>query len=311
MHAAILENHKNAPPVKRAKLFGASSMSAPAKMALEAGKKWADGKTLNVFFLDGTATQKQRVIAQAMKWTKFANVKFNFSANKSAAHLRVSFVADDGSWSYIGTDNLGIPKTKPTMNFGWLRDDTDDAEYERVVVHEFGHVLGAIHEHQNPKGGILWNLPAVYAYFAGAPNFWSKEDTDINVVSKYSVDQLNASKFDRLDHALPVRWRTHQERQADEIQHADVQGRQALHQEAVPLGAAESPAPAAGSVGLRLEPEHLPHRRVAVLVAGAVRVKAVGRAMVSAALPEIRDVVGRRKVDEDHVVARRRCREHL
>ena len=87
-------------------------------------------------------------------------------------------------------------------------------------------------------------------------------------------------------------------------------GRQALHQEAVSVGAAESPAPA-GSVGLRLEPEHLPHRRVAVLVAGAVRVKAVGREMVATSLPEIRDVVGRRKVDEDHVVARRRCREHL
>ena len=55
-------------------------------------------------------------------------------------------------------------------------------EYERVVVHEFGHALGAIHEHQNPKGGIEWNLPAVYKYFAGPPNFWSKEDVDVNVL---------------------------------------------------------------------------------------------------------------------------------
>ena len=196
MHAAIQENSKNAPPPRGAKLFGASSMAAPAKMALVAGKKWSDGKTLNVFFLDGSATQRTRVTAQAMKWMKFANIKFNFASTKAAAHVRISFVADNGSWSYIGTDNLGIAKSKPTMNFGWLRDDTDDTEYERVVVHEFGHALGAIHEHQNPEGGIQWNLPAVYAYFAGPPNFWSKEDTDINVVSKYSVDQLNATKFD-------------------------------------------------------------------------------------------------------------------
>lgn len=33
------------------------------------------------------------------------------------------------------------------MHFGWLRDDTDDVEWRRVVVHEFGHALGAIHEH--------------------------------------------------------------------------------------------------------------------------------------------------------------------
>ena len=197
-HLAVLENIKNAPPppVARNRRFGASSMAAPLKMALQAGKKWADGKTLGVYFMDGSATQKARVMAQAMKWTKFANVKFDFTVAKAAAHVRISFVADNGAWSYIGTDSLGISKSKPTMNFGWLRDDTEEIEYERVVVHEFGHALGAIHEHQNPKGGIQWYLPAVYAYFAGPPNNWSKEETDVNVVGKYSVDQLNASKYD-------------------------------------------------------------------------------------------------------------------
>jgi len=198
MHAAFNENSTNRPPPHKAsrRRFGASSMGAPLKMALEAGKKWADGRTLGVFFLDGSATQKARVQEQAVKWSKFANITLDFKASKADAQVRVSFVADDGSWSYIGTDCLGIAKGKPTMNFGWLKDDTDATEYERVVVHEFGHALGAIHEHQNPKGGIEWNLPAVYKYFAGPPNFWSKEDVDVNVVSKYSVDQLNASKFD-------------------------------------------------------------------------------------------------------------------
>ena len=198
MHAAIQETSKNAPPVAppAKKLFGASSMGAPAKMALQVGKKWADGRTLGVFFLDGSSTQKMRVQAQATQWMQFANIKLDFSVSRANAQIRISFVADDGSWSYIGTDCLGIAKTRPTMNFGWLKDDTDDTEYERVVVHEFGHALGAIHEHQNPRGGIQWNLPAVYAYFGGPPNNWSKEDTDNNVVGKYSVDQLNASRYD-------------------------------------------------------------------------------------------------------------------
>lgn len=198
MQAALAESPHNAPPKMafRRKLMGVSSMEAPAKMALQTGKKWADGKTLGVYFMDGSSTQKARVKAHAQHWEKFANIKFNFAATKAAAQIRISFVADDGSWSYIGTDCLGIAKSEPTMNFGWLRDETDETEYERVVVHEFGHALGAIHEHQNPKGGIQWNLPAVYAYFSGPPNRWSKEEIDSNVVGKYSVDQLNASKYD-------------------------------------------------------------------------------------------------------------------
>lgn len=198
MRASIQENRENAPPMPapQRRRFGASSMAAPAKMALEAGKKWAKGKTLGVCFMDGSPTQRARVKAQALKWCEHANIKLNFNASKTKAHIRISFKADDGSWSYIGTDCLGIPKREPTMNFGWLKDNTSDAEYERVVVHEFGHALGAIHEHQNPKGGIQWNLPVVYKVFGGPPNNWSKEDIEVNVVGKYSVDQLNASKYD-------------------------------------------------------------------------------------------------------------------
>ncbi len=198
MELAVKESAENQPqlpePVRRR--FGASSLTAPAKMALLAGKKWAAGRTLGVYFMDGSAVQRARVREQAIKWAAFANVKFDFNASRANAQIRISFVADAGSWSYIGTDCLGIAKSKPTMNFGWLKDTTDATEYERVVVHEFGHALGAIHEHQNPRGGIQWNLPVVYRYFAGSPNFWSKDETDVNVINKYSVSQLNASAFD-------------------------------------------------------------------------------------------------------------------
>jgi Astacin (Peptidase family M12A) len=198
MQAAIKENPLNGPPPPpKNKPFGASSLGAPMKLALMTGKKWKDGRTIGVAFMDGSATQKTRVIAQAKKWEPYANIHFDFTASKAAAEIRISFVADSGSWSYIGTDCLTIAKNEPTMNFGWLRDDTDDVEFERVVVHEFGHALGAIHEHQNPKGGIAWNEAAVYAFFAGPPNNWTKDETFTNVIMKYSVDQLNASNYDK------------------------------------------------------------------------------------------------------------------
>lgn len=82
------------------------------------------------------------------------------------------------------------------MNYGWLDDDTDKVEYNRVVLLEFGHRLGAIHEHQSPKGGIKWNLDKVYKYFGGPPNNRSKEDIDFNIVHKHLINHLNATKFD-------------------------------------------------------------------------------------------------------------------
>ena len=192
---AIKENPRNRPKALP-KLSGVSAH--PAKLALVTGKKWQNGKVLGVAFLDGDATQKQKVMKNAQEWCGFANIKFDFNAG-AKAEIRISFQADPGSWSAVGTDCLvteSFPTGEPTMNYGWLRDDTGDEEYRRVVVHEFGHALGAIHEHQNPKGGIKWNLPKVYAYFSGPPNNWSKDEIDFNIVQKYSLDQLNATSFD-------------------------------------------------------------------------------------------------------------------
>lgn len=197
---AIKENPEN-DPVPLSQLPGVSRN--PMKMAIITGKKWSvppRGKTLGVHFLDGSPTQRQRVQGHAQSWSKYANVTFDFNADMRAP-IRVSFSADDGSWSAVGTDSLVsdfFDPGDPTMNFGWLENDTDDVEYRRVVIHEFGHALAAIHEHQNPRGGIKWNTAAVYKYFSGPPNNWSREEIDHNVIQKYSIDQLNASRFDAL-----------------------------------------------------------------------------------------------------------------
>ena len=82
------------------------------------------------------------------------------------------------------------------MNYGWLEDDTDDTEYRRVVVHEFGHALGCIHEHQSPNEHLQWDVEAVYAYFSGPPNYWSREEIDHNVLQKYSPNGISATVFD-------------------------------------------------------------------------------------------------------------------
>ncbi|MER9304242.1 hypothetical protein [Mesorhizobium sp. M0496] len=180
------------------KKLKADGVLTVAKMALVNSKKWTAGSVLRCRFLDGSVKMKSKVKAIALEWQKYADIKLQF-VTKGSAEIRISFFADSGSWSAVGRDALNtsyFPTHQPTMNYGWLRDDTDDEEYHRVVTHEFGHALGCIHEHQNPKFTRTWNEAAVMKYFQGPPNYWDPNDIKSNVLDKYSPSGIAATEFD-------------------------------------------------------------------------------------------------------------------
>jgi len=147
-------------------------------------KLWAPGRTLHIRFLDGDPNIQEKVKQIAQEWTRHANLKFEFD-NSPNAEIRITF-KQPGSWSYIGTDALIIPKGQPTMNFGYLRVDTPEKEFRRTVLHEFGHVLCLIHEHQNPNANIPWNRDAVIKINSGPPNYWDRAAIDAYYFQKYS-----------------------------------------------------------------------------------------------------------------------------
>jgi len=155
------------------------------KAALLLGAKWPSGSQITIRFLDGDAAIQERVKSVARTWTDLTNLRFIWTT-RAPTDIRIAFMPGNGSWSYLGTQCRNIPEPKPTMNYGWLTADSSDDEVRRVVLHEFGHAVGLIHEHQSPSGGgIKWNVAAVVADLGGPPNNWDRATIENNMFAKY------------------------------------------------------------------------------------------------------------------------------
>jgi astacin (peptidase family M12A) len=178
------------------------------RAALLNGAKWPVASIITVRFLSGDPTLQQRVRKVTEEWTNLAALTLDFRTS-APTDIRIAFIAGNGSWSHLGTMCRDIPEPKPTMNFGWLTPSSSDDELRRVVLHEFGHALGLIHEHQNPDGGITWNRAAVIADLSGPPNNWDAQTIENNIFKKYAPDALTETGLDPLSimmYPIPAAW---------------------------------------------------------------------------------------------------------
>lgn len=153
-------------------------------------KFWPVGKVLRIYFIDGTRDEKDLVLKTAQIWSKYGNIHFQEvdEWEDGSSDLRISMDPRLGSWSYIGKDNEMIHWTKPTMNFGWLDVAT--------ILHEFGHAIGLLHEHQNPiGGGFNWNKEQVVKDLSGPPNNWPKDRIDWNMFHMYDRHLIRGTEL--------------------------------------------------------------------------------------------------------------------
>lgn len=199
-----------------------------ARAAFLKGKQWGQGRTIKIAFfqksvnyqgqiLDPQYTKAKADFVQQMVMSVLSplvNLKFEWNVAPDSSDVRVMFVPELGAWSYIGTDNVNIGKDQPTMNLGWIDNDSnfDSPQYRGtgiVVLHEFGHMLGMIHEHSRADAKLDWNKPVIYKALGGPPNNWSRQQVDQQVFETYAVDTFNGSKYDpssMMHYIFPSNW---------------------------------------------------------------------------------------------------------
>ena len=196
------------PPRKANELFNLPGIAKDGKLiqsnTLKQGltaltdKMWTSGDSITVgFFRNETSeTVINKVRQYAKFWESVANIKLVFVDNVNNAMVRAGFQTG-GSWSWIGRDVLDNPSGLRTMNYGWFTDATAETEFRRVIIHEFGHVLGLIHEHSSSLASIPWNKDSVYKVYTNPPINWTKEQVDNNIFLKYSATETNYSSYDK------------------------------------------------------------------------------------------------------------------
>ncbi|KAF7860487.1 hypothetical protein EAF04_008612 [Stromatinia cepivora] len=170
--------------------------NAPLKLALDPYFYWSPGEAIHVRFLDLTTPETQEAAKQIItivnEWEKVAHIRFRFENAKSSP-VRVRFFSGDGGgWSALGTDCRNLDPEKPTMSIGLARNKD---LFRSTVLHEFGHVLGCVHEHSSPVSTIEWNRENVIKYYA-AKHGWNESEVERQIFHRYNEFETNHSSFD-------------------------------------------------------------------------------------------------------------------
>jgi hypothetical protein len=187
---------------------------------------WNNKSELEICFINNYEDWRRAWVAYIItnNMQPYIGIKLKFNLDNvpdpEKYDIRIDFNSTKGSYSLIGTD-AQYTSNPETMNLGWIDAPSDftfiynDKEYYipedatnltgggnkigGTILHEFGHALGMIHEHQSPfNNPFIWNVDTIYKEYSGPPNSWSIQDIKDNFLNNYGdqVELYNGSSFD-------------------------------------------------------------------------------------------------------------------
>lgn len=181
---------------------------------------WRPGQTLKVCFKAGSAGAHQRVMRVAREWMEHANIAFDFEENGAprrcaqdgSEDIKIDFINFNGWWSAYGIISR---QRDPSMNLQFFGVDTPvfangqpvpEAEMRRTILHEFGHALGMMHEHQSPAAGCDQEIDWQAAYAMGKGMGWDREQVHAQMRAFTEIAEFNMTQVDRksiMHYSLP------------------------------------------------------------------------------------------------------------
>lgn len=196
----------------------------PELVAVPIIRRWPPGHKIKVGFEEPNYWLNPLVEQAANQWAEASGVVFDFYNEKGKyrrfsaddkdfeADIRISY-RESAFWSAVGCDSRNPDLFTPdqaSMNLedpGKLTNKAHEAYFVGAVLHEFGHALGAEHEHQSPvatcEQEIRWDddpgydpttnkngeliddqkgrRPGLYSWYSGYYLYWPRAQVDIDI----------------------------------------------------------------------------------------------------------------------------------
>lgn len=194
---------------------------AESRAVYQNSVKWPPDYAICIKFLDGDEWKKawvEKIVTEEIAPRIDPRISFKFVKKNEYADVKVTFNFDGYGASLIGTTCRQTDQQSPSMKYGIL-DFPQSRKFEfnsrvytvpdnvpktinqtgSVIKHEFGHVLGKYHEHQNPiDNPIVWDVQKTIKWYTdptdSAP--WTLKDIHNNIFKRLSLSEVDATPFD-------------------------------------------------------------------------------------------------------------------